>query len=146
METNVTSTEDVSLEDRTVWVANYAGHIYEKAERYGKVRKITVGYISFKSLDRIKFQIANELTQTQSEDYLLISGAAIICTIAAVIWLSMHGKVKLLYWDKSADNSEGAYRPMIITNTNLNELLHVLTSTGDGEVNESTEEHNKEMC
>lgn len=120
-----------SVEEITVWVANYAGHEFQKAARYGRVRKITVGHISFSSLDRLKFQIANELTQTQAEDYLLISGAAIICTIAAVIWMSMHGKVKLLYWDKSADNGDGAYRAMIITNTSLGELLHILEGEDD---------------
>lgn len=130
----------IALEERTVWVANYAGHEYQKAERYGKIKKITVGYISFSSLDRIKFQIANELTQTKAEDYLLISGAAIICTIAAIIWMGMHNKVKVLYWDKSADNGEGDYRPMIITNVSLNELLHVLG--GDAIKDDSKEKHN----
>ena len=110
----------------TVWVTNFAGHIYEKAQQYGRLKKITVGYIRFDSLDRLKFQIANELTQSNADDYLLISGAAIICVISAVIWMTMHGKVKLLYWDKFANNKEGGYRVMVLTLSSLHELLNVL--------------------
>ncbi len=109
-----------------VWIANYAGHEYQKAEKYGEIRRVTIGYIAFNSLDRLKFQIANELTQTTEDDYLLISGAAIICSIAAIIWFTMHGKIKLLYWDKSADNGEGDYRAMVLTSGSLTELLNVL--------------------
>jgi hypothetical protein len=112
------------INDPKVWIANYAGqHDYNKARSFGELKRLTVGYISFKSIDRIKFQIANELTQTNKEDYLLISGAAIICVISAVIWFKMHKQLKILYHDKSED----VYRQLVITDGNLDELISVLT-------------------
>lgn len=107
-----------------VWIANYAGQRdYNKAREYGELKRLTVGYISSQAIDRVKFQIANELTQTNKEDYFLISGAAIICAMAAIIWFKLHGQIKILYYDKSAD----VYRQLVITNSNLDELIAVLT-------------------
>jgi hypothetical protein len=40
-----------------VFVTNFAGHDYTKAEKYGEIVWITKGYVSFHSLDRIKYRV-----------------------------------------------------------------------------------------
>jgi len=111
---------------QSVWIVNYAGHEYLPAIRYGRFRYVTKGYVSFQSLDRVKFQIANELMDSKPEDYLLLSGTTTICVIAAIVWYQMHKKIKILNWDKKANNNQGDYKEMIISEENLTQLLGVL--------------------
>jgi len=133
---------EVKTRQPVVWITNYAGHEFSLAKQYGELRYITKGYISFSSLDRLKFHIAGQLVESQPEDYLLLSGTIIICVIAAIVWFKMHKKIKLLNWDRKsspplqfvADSNEqltentGAYREMVITDDNLTQLLGVIQS------------------
>lgn len=84
-----------------VFVTNYAGHDLSASEKYGEVISLTRGYISFGSLDRVNYTIAEKLTQynVTEDDYLLLSGISIICIMAAMIWYNKFKKVKLLVWD-----------------------------------------------
>ena len=117
-----------------VWIANYAGHEYLPAAQYGSLKYITKGYISFSSLDRLKFHIATQISESQPNDFLLLSGTTIISVIAALIWFAMHGKIRLLNWDKKALDGRGDYREMVITKENMTHLLSVLNGTDEGDV------------
>lgn len=101
-----------------VWITNYAGHDFSPAEKYGTLEYITKGYVSFQSLDRVKYHIAESLSASSPDDYLLISGRPIISVLAVLIWFQMHHQVKILNWDQKTNT----YREMLITETNLNEL------------------------
>lgn len=109
-----------------VFVTNYAGHDYTKAEAFGKVIPLTKGYVSFQSLDRVKFRIAETLLENEAteEDYLLFSGNSYISIVAALVWYAKHKKVKLLVHDI---RDEGNYRLSTITEKNINDILRVLT-------------------
>lgn len=109
-----------------VWITNYAGHEYLPAARFGELKYLSKGYINFQSLDRVKFQVAGDLIESKPEDYLLLSGTTTICVIAAIVWYEMHKKIMLLNWDKKANNNQGDYKVMIITQENLDQLLNVL--------------------
>lgn len=125
MESNSTE-QSIEFPNNTVWIVNYAGHEYLPAIRYGKFKYVTKGYVSFQSLDRVKFQIAEALIDSKPDDYLLLSGTTTICVIAAIVWYQMHKKIKILNWDKKANNNQGDYKEMIITHENLTQLLGVL--------------------
>lgn len=105
-----------------VFITNYSGHDYTKAESYGEIRFVTKGFISFQSLDRVRFQVADSLKETRPDDWLLLSGASIVNVLAVVFWLSMHGRVKLLNYDKT----EEKYRELILTEDNIKNLLQVV--------------------
>jgi hypothetical protein len=107
-----------------VFVANYAGHDYAPLARFGKPVFITKGFISFQGLDRVKFQVAQGLMGCTADDYLALSGTNIINVIAALLWFQMHGKVKLLNFDKDARQ----YRELVINTENNEQLLTVLGS------------------
>ena len=106
-----------------VYVTNFAGHDYTKAEKYGEIRYVTKGYVSFHSLDRIKYRICEALQDTQDDDWLLLSGIPMICVVAACYWLWKHKKLKLLIHDKRSD---GDYRELIISDKNFTDLFAVL--------------------
>jgi len=106
-----------------VFVANMAGHDYTKLKRYGELVAITTGHISFGSLDRVKFVVMEGMVGAKSDDYLAVSGAAIVNVIAALAWYEMHDAVRLLNYDKKTDE----YRELVITKESLTDLLGTLT-------------------
>jgi hypothetical protein len=106
-----------------VFVTNFAGHDYSKAEKFGELNWVTRGYISFHSLDRVKYRICEEVQKSTSEDWLLLSGIPVICVVAALYWYHLHKKVKLLVHDKKSD---GEYRELVVTEKNFHDLFAVL--------------------
>lgn len=108
---------------RRVFVTNYAGHDFEAAKQYGEIFWITKGYVSFQSLDRVKFLITEQVVKSDKEDWLLLSGTPIISVIATLVWFAIHRKVKLLVFDRKGD---GKYRELIISESNVIDLLKVM--------------------
>jgi len=106
-----------------VFVANYAAHDYEDAERYGELKYITKGFVSFQGLDRLKFQICQGIMDTTADDWLALSGTNIINVLAALLWFQMHGTVKILNYDKTTRG----YREIIVTKENNTKLLEILS-------------------
>lgn len=111
-----------------VFVTNYAGHDYSKAEKFGVIVPLTKGFVSFQSLDRIKFKLAESLLDSNSDDFLLHSGNGFISIVAAIVWFTKHKKLKLLVHDPK---DEGDYRLAVITEKNINDILTVLTDNGE---------------
>lgn len=105
-----------------VFVTNYAGHDYSALNKYGKQVFITKGFISFQGLDRVKFAVAQGMIDCTAEDWLALSGTNILNVIAAVLWYQMHGKVKVLNYDKESRQ----YRELILTAENNSQLFAVL--------------------
>lgn len=108
-----------------VFVTNFAGHDYTKAEQYGEIFYLTRGFVNFNSLDRLKFKIAEALLDATGEDYLLFSGNSFISIVAAIIWYERFKKIKLLVHDFRS--SENEYRETVITEKNITNILQVLT-------------------
>lgn len=106
-----------------VFVANYAAHDYEDAERYGEIKYITKGFVSFQGLDRLKFQIGQGIMDATADDWLVLSGTNIINVLAALLWFQKHGCCKILNYDKSSRT----YREIVVTKENNAKLLEVLS-------------------
>lgn len=105
-----------------VYVANYAAHDFGPAKAYGELRFITKGFISFQGLDRVKYQVAEGLKDTNAEDWLALSGANILNVLAALLWYDKHKVVKILNFDKNSRQ----YREIIVTPDNNLALLEVM--------------------
>ena len=108
--------------DTRVYVSNFAGHDYADAQRFGELRPITMGFISFQSLDRVKFQIAEGIRDSRPEDFLVLSGTNIVNVLAALLWMSMHGKVRILNYDKSTHK----YREIVLSDESNDLLMKAL--------------------
>ena len=106
-----------------VFVTNYGGHDYDEAKSFGEIRWVTRGFVSFQSLDRVKFLVAEAITDSRPDDYLLISGRAIISVLAALVWFHKHSIVRLLVFDQKGGNK---YREVVIKKSNLDDLVKVL--------------------
>lgn len=113
---------DAGVEVTRVYVANFAGHDYAPAAKYGQLVFVTRGFISFQGLDRVKFQVAQGMADSRPDDWLALSGTNIINVLAALLWYQMHGLVKILNYDKTTNT----YREIIVTKENNVQLLEVL--------------------
>lgn len=112
----------------TVFVVNFAGHDYTQAEKWGPVRPMTMGFVSFESLDRLVFQFAGEIEKTSKDDWLLLSGAGVLNVIAAVIWFWKHKKINILVHDGQTDG----YRELKITPRQLAKIFQELIIGKEG--------------
>ena len=107
-----------------VWVVNFAGHDYRKAEKYGEVVSITAGYVSMGSLDRVLFDVIDKLKKSSAEDWLLPSGLIAVNLVAVAVWLRMHGELRMLLWDRKYDT----YRQMKATGEHIDYLIESLSN------------------
>lgn len=115
---------DVHQPRRTrVYVTNFAGHDYTQAEKWGELYWITKGYISFHSLDRVKYRVCESVQSSEPEDWLLLSGIPMICVVATSYWMWKHNKCKMLVHDKKRN---GEYRELILSDKNFSDLFNVL--------------------
>lgn len=105
-----------------VFISNFSGHDYSPLLKYGEIVPITQGHIFFGSLDRVLYDVAEGIRDSTEDDYLAMSGAAIVNVIAAVLWYQKHGKVKLLNYDKNIID----YREMTINKDGLRLMFEVM--------------------
>ena len=103
------------MAEARVYITNVSGHDYSSAAEFGVIKPITVGYVSFGNLDRLKVLIAEGIMDSTSEDWLCLSGMSFLAVLTAVMWYDRHGVVKLLKWDEKGRGRAGnRYRPCII--------------------------------
>lgn len=85
----------------TVWLVNKAGyHDYSAAEKYGDLKPITKNRVNIRNSDRLEAIIQDALLDASPDDYLLLSGHALINVLAVTFLYKRFGEVKVLYWDQ----------------------------------------------
>src|SRR5690349_6166966 len=84
----------------TVFVTNKSPqHDYDSAMQYGALRFVTQGNYPIFKTARLQEEIVTTLIHSQPEDYLVLSGSAMIAAICMHVWMEMHGRIKALVWD-----------------------------------------------
>ena len=114
----------MSDDSPVVWVANFSGHNYSDAERFGKVRFITEGYLSLRYLDRVFFEVVKGSRETKPSDYFLLSGMNLVNVLAAMVWFHKHSVMNALIWDKK----EKAYRIFELTSEHMDYTIAQIQS------------------
>ena len=105
-----------------VWIANYAGHPYDQAEKFGELTYITRGYVSLGNLDRLTYGVVERVLETEPDDYLLLSGLCIIGVLAALAMFTRHGRVQILHWDKKEED----YQVVTLKRGQIEKMFDVL--------------------
>lgn len=82
------------------------------------MRPITSGNYPIFKTARLYEEIITALIESGPEDYLVISGSALIAAICFSVWLTLHKKVRLLLFDKK-QGPQGAYVPRTVTREEL---------------------------
>ena len=81
-----------------VYVINKSGHDFSKAEEYGTLVFLSEGEINPFQMTKIYRMFAAILRDSSPDDCLLISGLAVMNSIASAILSHMHGRVNWLQW------------------------------------------------
>lgn len=93
------STTDQETERKpVVWVTNWGGHPYSKAERFGRLVPLTKGTVNPFKLDRIAYGVGRLMEQAHEEDFILISGLPVVVGLIMSMWLTKFKRVKMLQW------------------------------------------------
>ncbi len=82
-----------------VYVVNYTNHDYSKAKQYGELVYITKGKLSIFKTNTVRAMLEKGLVKFTKDDYLLISGPAIVNVMAAIILYNKLNTVKFLVFD-----------------------------------------------
>ena len=86
-----------------VYILNDLNHNFSKAERFGELVYVTQGKVPIFKTDALRNLLLKNLKDFNiDEDYLLISGPALLCVMAALL-LKVDGKpIKTLVFDAKA--------------------------------------------
>lgn len=82
-----------------VYVVNNMTHDYTKAEKFGTLVNVTEGKMPIFKTDTMLAILKERLADFTSDDYLLISGPALMCIMVATIAFSKVNTVKVLVFD-----------------------------------------------
>lgn len=77
---------------------------YGSARLYGELVPLTKGNVPIFKTTAIQDEILNGLQDSTEEDYLIISGSAVIAALVMGVWLTLHPTCKLLLYDKREDS------------------------------------------
>lgn len=102
---------EATVKTPRVFVTNFAGHDYSKAEKFGTIIPLTRGNLDFGSLDRVKYYLAERIVLSTEDDYVALSGSSFIAAVVCCLWMELHGQVKILNYDKMTDE----YRLFVMT-------------------------------
>lgn len=112
---------------RTVWIVNEGAHNYSKAERYGRLIPITRGNINPFNPGRMMINTQHKLGIATEDDYILLSGLALLNAVVVAMFLSRFGFVNILqYSDKQGD-----YRLVKIDGVTLDRLANTLSTPAE---------------
>ena len=82
-----------------VYVVNNTNHDYSKAEQYGELVYVTKGKLPIFKTNTVRAMLEKGLVKFTKDDYLLISGPAIVNIMAATILYNKFDTVKFLIFD-----------------------------------------------
>lgn len=107
----------------TVWVANEAGHPYDKIkDKVGdvEIKPITMGNVNPLRPDRLSWHIGRGLAKfVKEDDFLLISGSPVVNALVLAMWLLRFPTCKLALWDAKA----GEYKLATVERSNMESII-----------------------
>jgi hypothetical protein len=83
-----------------VFIINDLNHNFDKAARFGELHFVTKGKVPIFKTDTAKAMLDEGLRGFDTtEDYLLVSGPAILCMMATLIVMDASAPIKTLVFD-----------------------------------------------
>ena len=101
---------------RKVFVVNKSSHDYSAAKLFGELVFMTEGSLSRFACSRMNRIFELYLENSSEDDYLLISGMNIMCSLACGLFASKHGRLNLLIFNKSTFNKGNYVERTVVFN------------------------------
>ena len=94
-------------ETNTVYVTNLnEEHDFTAAERWGELVFVTKGYTILSDLDKLEKKLQTHVDKSQPTDFIVLSGANILCSMFVLLWQKKHGYVNILHFSKKSKQYE----------------------------------------
>ena len=90
---------------KKVYIPNKSGHNFDDAERFGALIFLSEGYINRFKVNEIYRIFAEAMSDSHSDDYIIISSMNVMNAVASAIFARKHGRLNLLQF------YEGKYVP-----------------------------------
>lgn len=84
---------------QTVYIAGLGHHDYEPAKEFGDLKVVISGQVDLTKLSELLEKIRDAMHDSQPGDYVLLSGAPLICLLCVLHLMDKHGAVNVLQWD-----------------------------------------------
>jgi len=88
---------------RNIYITNSFNYDFSKAKKYfsgsGKFITITSGRINIEKVKNLTISISSAIEDITIDDYLLLSGNIVVCSIVAALVFEKLGVLNLLIWD-----------------------------------------------
>lgn len=83
-----------------VWIVNSSGHDFQKARKFSdELIPLTNGRVNIFNTERLVEEFRGKMSNYEEEDWLLLSGNAVLNVIASNVVLEKYDKLKLLLYD-----------------------------------------------
>lgn len=82
-----------------VYIVNNANYDYSKAAQYGELVDVTRGKLPIFKTSTVRAMLEEGLAEFTEDDFLLISGPAIVSIMAAIVLYNKFDTVKFLVFD-----------------------------------------------
>lgn len=82
-----------------VFVAGLSHHNYEAAKAFGDLVIVVSGNVDLDDIEEIKKTIHTTMQHAEETDWVLLSGAPIICILCILFMLSRFDHVNVLQWN-----------------------------------------------
>lgn len=82
-----------------VWVVHNRGHDLTEAKRYGEVVSLLEGNVNVFDITSRLSEIREKLKEAKQDDFILLSGYALLNVLAAGVLLEKFGSLKILVFD-----------------------------------------------
>ena len=83
-----------------VFIVNHYAHDFSKAAHFGDLVSITEGRVNFLRHHEVIVKATEKIrAESSEEDFLLLSGHNLLCSICVAVWLQVHPHVRLLVYD-----------------------------------------------
>lgn len=83
-----------------VWIVNSSGHDFDDAKKFSEeLIPLTHGRVNIFNVERLVEEFKGKMSSFGENDWLLLSGNAVLNVIASTIAMELHGKVNLLIYD-----------------------------------------------
>lgn len=79
-----------------VFVLNKGAHDFSAAREYGELVYCTDGALDKYNVSQMYRVIADAMSESDFDDYILLTSLSVLCTVAGAIFAAKHGRLNLL--------------------------------------------------
>jgi len=88
-----------SCPTKNVWIVNRSTHDFNGAERFGTLRFLSEGMLRKRNVAFMVRKFERALACSSEHDFLLPTSLTIMCMVAAVCFVRLHGRLNLLLFE-----------------------------------------------